>query len=209
MTYENNITKKCSLEHNDSISTYKGWGAQQNFNAFEVFHNFIRDVKPKRILEIGTSLGGFTSFLKYTCNKMQIPCDILTYDIHEKSWYKDLTDMGIDVRIENIFSNEYQTLSQEVIDFIRLDGTTIVLCDGGDKVREFNILSDYLKRGDFILGHDYAVNRDVFEESINKKIWNWHELSESDIKNACDRNLLEDYNRTTFESVVWVCKIKS
>jgi predicted O-methyltransferase YrrM len=209
MTYENNITKKCSLEHNDSISTYKGWGAQQNFNAFEVFHNFIRDVKPKRILEIGTSLGGFTSFLKYTCNKMQIPCDILTYDIHEKSWYKDLTDMGIDVRIENIFSNEYQTLSQEVIDFIRLDGTTIVLCDGGDKVREFNILSDYLKKGDFILGHDYAVNRDVFEESINKKIWNWHELSESDIKNACDRNLLEDYNRTTFESVVWVCKIKS
>jgi predicted O-methyltransferase YrrM len=209
MNYENNITKKCSLEHNDSISTYKGWGAQQNFNAFEVFHNFIRDVKPKRILEIGTSLGGFTSFLKYTCNKMQIPCDILTYDIHEKSWYKDLTDMGIDVRIENIFSNEYQTLSQEVIDFIRLDGTTIVLCDGGDKVREFNILSDYLKRGDFILGHDYAVNRDVFEESINKKIWNWHELSESDIKNACDRNLLEDYNRTTFESVVWVCKIKS
>jgi cephalosporin hydroxylase len=209
MTYENNITKKCSLEHNDSISTYKGWGAQQNFNAFEVFHNFIRDVKPKRILEIGTSLGGFTSFLKYTCNKMQIPCDILTYDIHEKSWYKDLTDMGIDVRIENIFSNEYQTLSQEVIDFIRLDGTTIVLCDGGDKVREFNILSDYLKSGDFILGHDYAVNRDTFEESINKKIWNWHELSESDIKNACDRNLLEDYNRTTFESVVWVCKIKS
>jgi predicted O-methyltransferase YrrM len=120
MNYENNITKKCSLEHNDSISTYKGWAAQQNFNAFEVFHNFIRDVKPKRILEIGTSLGGFTSFLKYTCDKMQIPCDILTYDIYEKSWYKDLTDMGIDVRIENIFSNEYQTLSQEVIDFINL-----------------------------------------------------------------------------------------
>jgi hypothetical protein len=117
--------------------------------------------------------------------------------------------MGIDVRIENIFSNEYQTLSQEVIDFIRLDGTTIVLCDGGDKIREFNILSDYLKSGDFILGHDYAVNRDTFEEIVNKKIWNWHELSESDIKNACDRNLLEDYNRTTFESVVWICKIKS
>jgi hypothetical protein len=133
----------------------------------------------------------------------------LTFDIYEKSWYNELSKMGIDVRIENIFSNEYQTLSQEVIDFIRLDGTTIVLCDGGDKVREFNILSDYLKKGDFILGHDYAVNKDTFEEKINKKIWNWHELSESDIKNACDRNLLEDYNRTTFESVVWVCKIKS
>lgn len=209
MIYEDNVTKKCDLEKNDSLSIYNNWAAQQNYKAFEIFYNFIRDVKPKRILEIGTSLGGFTSFLKYACNQLGIECDILTFDIYEKSWYNELSKMGIDVRIENIFSNEYQTLSQEVIDFIRLEGTTIVLCDGGDKVREFNILSDYLKKGDFILGHDYAVNKDTFEESINKKIWNWHELSESDIKNACDRNLLEDYNRTTFESVVWVCKIKS
>ncbi len=208
MTYENKITKKCNLEHNDSISTFNGWGAQQNYNVFEVFHNFIEEVKPKRILEIGTSLGGFTSFLKYTADKLGIDCNVLTFDIHEKSWYNELTSMGIDVRIENIFLNDFTEVTQDVIDFIKSDGTTIVLCDGGDKVREFNVLSNYLKNGDFILGHDYAYDKDKFETSINRKIWNWHELSESDIIGACDRNNLEDYKRETFESVVWVCKRK-
>ena len=208
MIYEDKITKKCSLEHNDSISTYNGWGAQQNYNVFEVFHNFIEEVKPKRILEIGTSLGGFTSFLKYTTDKLNIPCEVLTFDIHEKYWYGELVSMGIKVRIENIFLNDFTEVTQEVIDFIKSDGTTIVLCDGGDKVREFNVLSNYLKEGDYILGHDYAFDREKFETSINRKIWNWHELSESDIVDACNRNNLEDYNRETFESVVWVCKTK-
>jgi cephalosporin hydroxylase len=209
MIFEDKISKKCNLEHNDSISTYNGWGAQQNYNAFEVFHNFINDVKPKRILEIGTSLGGFTSFLKYTSDKLGIECDVLTYDIHEKSWYTELTSMGIDVRIKNVFSEGYTEVDQEVIDFIKSDGTTIILCDGGDKVREFNILSNYMKSGDFILGHDYAFDKNTFEEKVNRKLWNWHELSEKDIENACDRNNLKDYNREIFESVVWVCKQKS
>lgn len=209
MIFENKISKKCSLEHNDSISTYNGWGAQQNYNAFEVFHNFINDVKPKRILEIGTSLGGFTSFLKYTSDKLGIQCDVLTYDIYEKSWYTELTSMGIDVRIKNVFSEGYTEVDQEVVDFIQSDGTTIILCDGGDKVREFNILSNYMKSGDFILGHDYAFDKNTFDEKVNRKLWNWHELSEKDIENACDRNNLKDYNREIFESVVWICKQKS
>ena len=55
---------------------------------------------------------------------------------------------------------------------------------------------------------EYALDKEKFETSINKKIWNWHELSESDIIDACNRNNLEDYKRETFESVVWVCKTK-
>jgi len=50
MEYEDKVFKKSSLEHNDSISTYNGWGAQQNPNAFEVFYNFLNEVKPSRIL---------------------------------------------------------------------------------------------------------------------------------------------------------------
>jgi hypothetical protein len=208
MIYENKITKKCSLEHNDSISTYNGWGAQQNYNAFETFHNFISEVKPKRILEIGTSLGGFTSFLKYTCDKLNLECDVLTYDIYEKSWYKDLTNMGIDVRIENIFSENYTKLNNEVIEFVKSDGITIVLCDGGWKIGEFNLISNYLKNGDFILAHDYAENKEKFELDVKNKIWNWHEIQESDIIDACERNNLKDYQREIFESVVWICKTK-
>jgi hypothetical protein len=208
MEFQDKISKKCNLEHNDSISTYNGWGAQQNFNSFEVFHNFIHEVKPKRILEIGTSLGGFTCFLKYTCERLNLECDISTYDIVEKSWYNELTNMGIVVKIENVFNENYTKVDDEVINFINGEGVTIVLCDGGDKIKEFNILSEHIKIGDYILAHDYSYDREFFEKHINKKIWNWHEISEKDIENACLNNNLHDYNREIFQSVVWICKVK-
>lgn len=205
MNHEENIRKKCSLDDNDSISTYLNWGAQQHFNTFEVFYNFIGEVKPKRFLEIGTALGGLTCFLKYSCNKLNVDCDILTYDILAREWYSELEDMNIDVRIENIFNHNYTKVSHEVINFIQKEGTTIILCDGGDKTQEFNILSNFLKDGDFILAHDYAENDEVFIEKIYGKIWNWLEIHYSDIKNAVERNNLQPFNKNVFESVAWTC----
>jgi len=208
MQYEDKVYKKSSLEDNDSISTYDGWGAQQNPNAFEVFYNFIDEIKPSRILEIGTSLGGFTSFLNYASKRLNIPCNILSYDIYEKDWYIDMINEGIDVRIENIFNLHYTEVKQEVIDFINQDGVTLILCDGGSKIHEFNLLSDYMKVGDFIMAHDYSENEETFKESVYMKIWNWHEIADKDIQDACDRNNLISYNKEIFNTVAWVCKIK-
>jgi hypothetical protein len=168
----------------------------------------LKEVKPKRILEIGTSLGGFTQFLKFTSDKLGLDTHILSLDITRLNWYDEITDMGIDLRIENIFLNDYQDIPQEYKNFIQGEGLTVVLCDGGDKKREFRVLSKFLKRGDLILAHDYAYNNQIFNERVYKKIWNWHEISESDIFDACKENELVDYNRETFESVVWICKKK-
>ncbi len=208
MNYEDKIYKKSNLEENDSISTYNGWGAQQNHNAFEVFHNFINEIKPKRILEIGTSLGGFTSFLNYTCKNNNIDCDIITYDIYYKTWYEEMKTNGIDVRIENVFNNDYSVVKQDVIDFIRGPGISLILCDGGSKIHEFNILSNYMKLGDYIMAHDYAENEETFKDKVYKKIWNWHEIADKDIQVPCERNNLIPQNKEIFDNVAWVCKKK-
>ena len=208
MEYEDKVYKKSNLEHNDSISTYDGWGAQQNPNVFETFHYFINEIKPSRILEIGTSIGGFTSFLNYTCKKMSLDCHILSYDINEHGWYKDMISEGIDVRVENVFNNEYTEVKQEVIDFIQQDGVTLILCDGGSKIHEFNLLSNYMKTNDFIMAHDYSQDKETFDRDVYNKLWNWFEISDSDIEDACLRNNLTTYNKETFDKVVWVCKIK-
>lgn len=208
MNYENKITKENDLSINDSISSFNDWIAQQNHNAFEVFHNFINEVSPKRIIEIGTAFGGFTRFLKYTTDKLNLDCNVLSYEVHHQPWYDEIRDMGVDVRIENIFLEEYTKVPQYVIDLIQSEGTTIILCDGGWKVGEFNILSDYMKPGDHILAHDYAFDGTLFTSSVNQKIWNWHEISEADIIKACERNNLEDYQRDIFQSVAWASKIK-
>jgi cephalosporin hydroxylase len=208
MEYEDKVYKKSSLEHNDSISTYDGWGAQQNPNAFEVFYNFLNEVKPSRILEIGTSLGGFTSFLNYASKRLNIPCNILSYDICEKDWYGQMINEGVDVRVENVFNSHYTEVKQEVIDFINQDGITLILCDGGSKIHEFNLLSDYMKIDDFIMAHDYSENKNTFKENVYMKIWNWHEIADKDIQEACEKNNLISYNQEIFNTIAWVCKIK-
>jgi cephalosporin hydroxylase len=208
MEYENKIYKESSLEHNDSISVYNGWGAQQNPNIFEVLHNFLNEIKPKQILEIGTSIGGLTTYIDYVYKKSGIDSNLISYDILEYDWYKEMRENGIDVRVEDVFKNNYGEVKQEVIDYIQQDGTTLILCDGGNKIGEFNLLSNFMKTGDYIMAHDYAENETTFKNDIYMKIWNWHEISDKDIEDACLRNNLKTYNKETFDKVVWVCKIK-
>jgi hypothetical protein len=58
------------------------------------------------------------------------------------------------------------------------------------------------------MAHDYIDTRENFNQNYYKKIWNWHEISEGDITNSCEKNNLKSYNKETFDSVIWVCKIK-
>ena len=208
MNFNEDITKKINLEENDGLSSYMNMAAQQNHNVYKVFYNFLNEVKPKRILEIGTALGGFTQFLNKVSNKLNLDINILSYDIHRMNWYDTMINEGIDVRVENVFNNDYSSVKQEIIDFIQEDGLILVLCDGGNKVGEFNLLSNYIKEGDFIMAHDYADNRENFDNNFNRKIWNWHEIQDSDINESCLKNNLKSYNKEIFDSVVWVCKIK-
>lgn len=208
MDIKSNITKYTDLERDDSLSGFKGHTAQQFHDAYQVFYDFIKDVKPKRILEIGTALGGFTNFLKIVCDELQLDTNIRTYDINSYIWYDNMREIGIDVRVENIFTEGFLDMDQEVKDYIQQDGLTIVLCDGGWKIGEFNLISKFIKSGDFILAHDYAENREIFEQQIYGKIWNWFEISDSDVHQSTIENNLEIYKKDTFENVAWTCRKK-
>jgi cephalosporin hydroxylase len=206
-TIEQRITKKTNLSANDSLSSFDGYFAQQFHDVYQVFYDFIKEVKPKRILEIGTALGGFTMFLKTITEELGLDTKILTFDISARPWYSDMVKKGIDVRVEDIFG-DYKDVPEYIKNFIRSDGTTIILCDGGWKIGEFNLLSRFIKQGDFILVHDYCVDKSTFEKEINNKIWNWLEIVEDDISEASKENGLEFYNQNKFSKVVWVCKYK-
>jgi cephalosporin hydroxylase len=208
MNITENITKFTDLDKNDSLSSFMGHSAQQSHNVYQVFYDFLNETKPKRILEIGTALGGFTSFLKIVIDSLNLDTQILSYDISARPWYTDMINNGIDVRVENIFSDNFESVKQEVIDFIKSEGRTIVLCDGGWKIGEFNLLSKYIKEGDFILAHDYAYDKVTYESEIKNKIWNWCEITESDIQDAVFLNNLKSYQEDKFSKAVWVCKYK-
>jgi len=201
------ITKTSNLTENDSLSAFDGNMAQQHHNVYSTFYKLIDDTKPKRIVEIGTALGGFTMFLKKVVDSFNLDTKILTFDISARPWYDDMKKMGIDVRVEDIF-NDYQDIPNEIKNFIKQDGLTIILCDGGDKIREFKLLSHFLKKGDIIMAHDYAPNQEYFDNYINGKIWNWLEIQDKDINESCMKHNLTPFMEYELRDVVWVGKIK-
>jgi hypothetical protein len=83
-----------------------------------------------------------------------------------------------------------------------------VLCDGGYKIGEFNLLARYIKEGDYILAHDYIETETAFQQDFLGKVWDWHEVREIDIAESCWEHGLEDYQQDEFSNVVWVCKKK-
>jgi len=193
-----NITKKSNLEVSDSISAYLGHSAQQNHYAYESFFNLLKEVKPSRIVEIGTGMGGFTLFLKMSCDDLELNTKIVSYETNGRDSYEFIRNNGIDVRVKNVFFEGYAGAEQELIDLIIGDGVCLVLCDGGHKISEFNLLSKYIKNGDIIMAHDYASNQQYFKENIEYKYWNWLEISDNDIEDAVVSNNLHPYMQNEF-----------
>lgn len=208
MIIQENIKKFTDLEKNDSLSSFMGHTSQQSHNTYQVFFDFISEVKPSRILEIGTALGGFTKFLKSTVDHLCLNTQLLSYDISERPWYDQMIANGIDVRVENIFNEDWSDVIDFVKTYVSSPGTTIVLCDSGWEIGEFKIFFKIIKPGDYILAHDYSLNKKIFEQNIKNEIWNWCEITEDDISDFVSQNNLESYKPEVFSQAVWVCKIK-
>ena len=206
-----------NIEKSKYDETWNGEGSfiyletkmQQNPKALKVFEDFFNNNKDiDLVIEIGSAWGSLSMFIKDQCDK--INSKFVTYEIvknrkEQLMRNKHFASRNIDMRICNIFDEDNM---EEVKKMIMTSGRTLVMCDGGNKVREFNTISNFLKSGDFIMAHDYAPNREIFKTKYEGKIWNWFEINDSDINNAVVSNNLEDYH-TDFKDVAWVCKKKT
>lgn len=177
---------------------------QQNVYMFDAFQTLLNRERFNNIIEIGTRYGAFTRLLKdispYT--------KVLTFDI--ESQIPPTLDMsGVEVRIKNIFNNDFsQIIDEEVLNILRSNEKNLIVCDGGNKVKEFNCFAPYLKIGDIIMAHDYAKSIEYFNINIKEKIWNWCEITERDIFDCSTKYNLVHYNQEELQKAVWVCKIK-
>ena len=96
----------------------------------------------------------------------------------------------------------------EIVDIL-LNNKCLLLCDGGDKVKEFNIFGKYLTPGSYIMAHDYASNKNNFKEEVKDKIWNWFEIQDSDVQLVMNEyNIIKSKYYKQFSSVAWLQCIK-
>jgi hypothetical protein len=188
---------------------FLGTPLSQNDYAIQTFDTFFKvltsdGVKIERILEIGTSGGGLSIFLGLYCYITNIP--FVTYDIRNgiSKKIRNLFEvMGVKFIVKDIFESV-----DEVRIFLNGKGTSVLLCDGGNKIKEFIQFASLIKEGDFILAHDYAKNVDSFRSNMKGKLWDWLEIQEKDIEDSCVKYNLKGFMEDEFNKCAWTCKIK-
>lgn len=188
----------------------------QHENTPQVFLELLEIIRPYRVLEIGTFHGGLTLMLRDILDNLGLSGSIIrTYDINDQEFLKPLVkDRLVEVYTKNVFDKEYKhfadySAEKEIAKFIQQDGCTLVLCDGGCKKCEFNLIAPYLKIDDIIMAHDYAPNEDVFRSSIEGKIWDWMEIEDKDIEIACKTYNLIPYYQEIAQQAAWLSRVKS
>jgi len=189
--------------------SYKGLSIEQRPDIIYPFSKLLNKIEPNTIIEIGTFAGALSLILHDLTD--QIKSTIITYDVNSADYLKDFVIKNnlqrINIITQNIFSDNYTTLDDTAIQKLisNPNNRILLLCDGGCKKCEFNLLSKYLKSRDIIMAHDYAPNREYFEQHIKNKIWNWHEIQDSDIEHSIKDNNLQPYMRDEFINVAWAC----
>lgn len=190
---------------------YKGYTAQQVDNFYPTLRKFLEEVRPARVLEIGTAGGGFILAVREILNEIGLSnVPVRTFDVIESPYYEKLRTHNIEINIENIFDHAYVNLvkPERIVPYIQEQGTTIVFCDGGHKIGEFNSIAPHIKTGDYILAHDYIDTWENYQTNFKEKIWDWCEVEEKYIVEVSLREGLEFFNKEEFDKIVWVCKKK-
>jgi hypothetical protein len=174
---------------------YKGIFTQQNKNFYPAFEKLFAQENIVRVIEIGTATGGFIRAVRDLTN-----AEIITYDVIETKHKATLEENNISVNVQSVFE-DYDAVE----DYISRKGQTLVLCDGGNKIKEFEVFSRILKSGDIIMAHDYSRDENLYQAYIKNHVWRWCEIQYKDIALPVADNNLEPYMTDEFQEAVWTC----
>lgn len=155
------------------------------------------------IVEIGSYNGGLSS---YIFESKKHSANFTSYDIMPE--LNETTKMrnDIDFRIGDCFEETYY---KEIISLIEQKGRTLLICDGGNKTKEFNEFSKYLKKDDVVILHDYKQDDESWKTAT--EFWQWpygFETQYEEIKDAIELNQLEEFNNTNANFFIWGSYIK-
>lgn len=179
---------------------------QQVENIKEFFEPFLKEEKFDTIIEIGTSFGGLTYLIDDIVKENDLPHNIHTFDLDFKDYVSDsLIKRNC---IYHILDERDEKFKETVISLLINSGKCLLLCDGGNKIEEFNLYSKFLKSKDIIMAHDFCENKKEFEEVFEGKIWNWFEIGLDDIEQSIIKNKLTKYSKINFSNAAWACYVK-
>jgi len=144
--------------HTDSESwewrlSFIGQPMQHNYYLYYIIDKLMEDNQFSKVVEIGTGHGALTTVLGLWGITKDIP--ILTVDTQHIHNEKVFNHLGITFMQIDEFGEEFEhAVSQFTNNFT---DKVLFICDGGDKVREFNLWAPKLASGSIITIHDWTV----------------------------------------------------
>jgi len=166
------LYKDFNTNISDIRCTFLGRPVAQSFAAFYLFEKVLLSNPFDRIVELGTWKGNLSLYLYLYC--LSEEAEFYSYDIQKQNTYlNDKKDILKDILH---FDNHFKTLdvlneNEEISNIIKKDGRTIMFCDNGRKIQEFNIYAVFLKSGDIIGVHDWdsEISFEDIKETIEKE----------------------------------------
>jgi len=172
---------------------------QQHPDCKKYFQDFLLHIKPSRILELGTANGGLTYILR-SITSMQI----LTVD-RDTSYLDRRVYSYADVLTGDFYDTAFQ--HKHILPFINQKGTTLVLCDGFEKIKQYNVFVKFIKPNDVIAVHDYFPTEEYFKKEVEGKTWNWCMITDDDMQASNSKYKMENIY-TDINDIFWASKIK-
>jgi cephalosporin hydroxylase len=190
------------------------------------------------IIELGTHDGGLSSLFALYCLGSQMPASAespsepslyknQTHHKRPKKFYtfdnelRDIPRLNLLIQMGSVFKqvdflNDANIIA-EIRQIIATSGSVLLLCDGGNKKKEIELYSPALKRGDFVMTHDFMKDETSAQKIREAGIWQpWETRWENGIgpnqqfgiKEACVANGIERVYAEEFDSSVWFCGVK-
>ena len=150
--------------------------------------------KPSMVIEIGTDKGGLSNLISSVVATYGGEFHTMDINVGEKQNMYPLYGKSFSHQC-NCFEHVDQ-----IQRCIQLDVKCFVLCDGGDKKREFNTFSKFLKPGDVIGCHDFI---DETIPNFTPDYWGCCEVQSKDL----ELDGLKDFMPEWFKYSAWkVCE---
>lgn len=146
-----------------------------------------------QVIELGAGRGALSMLLARS------GVAVYAYEV-DKECFK-IKDAPKNLKV--IFKN-YNDCMDEISKLANKEGKTLILCDGGQKIKDFYAFARILKSEDVIMIHDYGEDTPSFREKANAISWCWgQEVSFSSIRGAVASEKLQKWEYDRFLAVLW------
>lgn len=169
------INKVDSNVPNVHFISVDGLLAAQNYYTLDLLEE-LKKLNIQQVIEIGTNRGGLSLLLAKIA-------ETYTFDIEE--WEPKELRQKLFSQVNNLTFIKQDCFNSSYLKrLLSNDKKTLLVCDGGNKINEFNYFAPYLNQGDLISCHDYFPNK------VDYNYWVTCEIKYSDIKLTCQSEKL-------------------